>query len=1284
MNDSRLFFSEKLRRMLWRLVAGILLLVALYVILVRQLMTLLPEFETYITSEISAQVGQPVKIGGISGRVEGVTPIISLMDFEIIDDARNQSPLVLQKVDVAIDVLASLLARGPRLQRLLIEGLAVHLQRDDHGGIRLRGQTSAAEGSSVPARRLRDFLEPLYRQRRVEFRRVHAIIDWGELPTIETKDLALVLVNSGERHYLAVRFSLLDEALRLDAKIHLYADAFEISEIDGRAYFRLRGQDLGPRLATFFDAPLALSSAAGEVVFWTDVVGGKVVSGHADVDVRNVELQHAMGTRWALPKLAFSTHLHSQDARYTLELTDLDMGAEGESSHMGPLALRWDRGQLSMQTSGLAMTDETHWELMAGMLDLAELREQLMEWPFPITEQVVRLRDKLERLAPGGRVSDLRLVGSGKRLQSFSGRLDDISVVADQKQPGVSGLSGWIAGTPQTGVAVLDSRALLLELPEVFDSVLDADVRAPMVWQQGSDSQWHLYTGFADMVNPDLEGKALLDVHLLPGHEPRLSLIGEIREADVAQAARYIPAAKVSRPLSDWFSAAFVSGQITQGRFLYEGPVRGVGEHQELRTFQMMLDAQNVNLNFQEGWPLLQQVSGMVHLSGRDIFGRGVSAKYLGSDIKDASFDIERDVSGHWLQVSGHVDGRAQDLDQIFQHTPLASSLPDPLRQWRFPEGTLRGNLLLHLPLSRSARSTGRREVLAQGSVHDAIARADGYDLAVGALTGDFHYSLNNGIQSSAFSATILDRPVQGFVTTHKDVTTIQGKGKVTAAALQHWQHWPWLATLSGEAGYDVQLSIPRKRDLDATLTLTSSLQGMAVQAPLPLVKPAADVRRSTLKLYLGEHALDARFSYGDIAAGQLMTGRDGTVSARIGLGEVTAHEPRQPGWEITGWVPRLETTRWLAFLDSFDTSDDVLTSDSVQLAIETDSMELAGLETTHGKLWLRSGNHSWSLDVISPELAAHVSIPDGYSRTGAQPAMVEISHLHLPAATGKEIGRIISPDTLPIADVVIRSMSVGEEDYGRWSGKLRPDEHGVRVEDFDGQWRHAEIRGELAWRNPEGQQFSSFRGEVQTRNLRRLLNAWALEPFMESGNARSQVDVRWPGSPLDFDYMQLQGHASVDIKDAFLPGSDRRRSALQLLGLVNIANITRRLRLDFSDASRRGLSCESISGDFAINGTDISTTDLVISSTAAEFQVRGRLDMANKLLDHRIDMTLPISSNLYAGCIAGPAACAGIFVVERLWGEKIEKLATLSYRVSGTWQDPEVKEASSTRGARQ
>ena len=73
--------------------------------------------------------------------------------------------------------------------------------------------------------------------------------------------------------------------------------------------------------------------------------------------------------------------------------------------------------------------------------------------------------------------------------------------------------------------------------------------------------------------------------------------------------------------------------------------------------------------------------------------------------------------------------------------------------------------------------------------------------------------------------------------------------------------------------------------------------------------------------------------------------------------------------------------------------------------------------------------------------------------------------------------------------------------------------------------------------------------------------------------------------------------------------------------------------------------------------------------------RLRGEMDIEAETLDHYMEVTLPVSSNLYVGCLAGPAACAGIFVVERVWGVRLEKMTSLGYRVTGSWDEPKVEE---------
>jgi uncharacterized protein YhdP len=232
-----------------------------------------------------------------------------------------------------------------------------------------------------------------------------------------------------------------------------------------------------------------------------------------------------------------------------------------------------------------------------------------------------------------------------------------------------------------------------------------------------------------------------------------------------------------------------------------------------------------------------------------------------------------------------------------------------------------------------------------------------------------------------------------------------------------------------------------------------------------------------------------------------------------------------------------------------------------------------------------------------------------------------------------------------------------------------------VALEEMDALWRSTAIRGRLLWTRQGKQDHSQFIGSLDSRNLARSLRQWQLEPFIESDDARAVLDVNWPGMPTDMDYLSLQGQASVAIGPGRFPKTDSKTSALRVLGVFNITTVSRRLRLDFTDLYKKGLSFEEISGDFNIDGSLVSTSNLQIKSPSAELRLRGEMDIEAETLDHYMEVTLPVSSNLYVGCLAGPAACAGIFVVERLWGDRLEKMTSLGYRVTGSWDEPKVEE---------
>ncbi|MOA32848.1 hypothetical protein D3C78_1541000 [compost metagenome] len=88
-----------------------------------------------------------------------------------------------------------------------------------------------------------------------------------------------------------------------------------------------------------------------------------------------------------------------------------------------------------------------------------------------------------------------------------------------------------------------------------------------------------------------------------------------------------------------------------------------------------------------------------------------------------------------------------------------------------------------------------------------------------------------------------------------------------------------------------------------------------------------------------------------------------------------------------------------------------------------------------------------------------------------------------------------------------------------------------------------------------------------------------------------------------------------------------------------------------------------------------LTRTPLVLDGPSTRLELDGQLDMAQDRIAAKLRVTLPLSNNLpLAALLAGAAPVAGaLFIVDRLIGERLSRVASVEYRVDGPWQDPQI-----------
>jgi len=1270
--------SHKVRARVLMLVAVLVLLMTVWVVLGRQVMRLVPDYRHDLEQLVEARINTPLEIGALSGHMDGATPVFVFEDVRL-PSAGDAAPLHIGRVELTVDVLASMASRTLRARQLVVSGIDLHLSISPEGKVRLTGLEglgSAASGQRKPP--LDTLLDLIYRQKRLIVEDARGVLSLADLPDIEVADMAVAVVSSGSRHRLSLKARTADRPVDVDVRVVVDGDAHTLAELNGDAWVRVHAAEADPWINAALAGRAHIADLSGVAEFWLSVRQGTLRSASSRLAFDTVSVDTPQMTQpMQLQDIRLEAGLSRLAQDYVVQVARLSAQRGKQSLHLGPLAASWNGER----------DDALAWRFAARDLDLAGVRQWAVTLPVTWPQAGQAALTRLTTLQPAGEIESLALRG-GRGIEHFSARFDHLASQAHEKIPGVAGVGGWVSGKPGAGVVMLDSDVLSLDLPQLFRWPMTLQGRGPLRWQRGDDNQVVLQTGWIEALNADARGRAIAEVNLRPGTMPTLSLIASLSDGNAFSAPHYIPLNRLPEPVAQWLESAFVAGRVDRGGLLYEGPVKIDPDRQQDRTLQVAIKGRDLQLHFLPGWPLVRDLNVDAVIDGREIRGRQISGRIFSTRLENASADIPGYITGEapQLVISARATGPANDLQRLFQQTPLREKLPQELTQWQVGAGQMRGSALLFVPLGASDTPM---QVLVDAGLKSAEVRNASRRLALDAVSGDVHFSLSDGIQADQLSATLWGQPVSASLVSRDQKTRLQFSGMQPVSAVRDWLEAKWLKGASGNLQYQAEMRLPGD-SADVELNVETDLTDLVLALPAPLGRSAGQVLKGRLTLSSHGDRQDLSMQLGTLLDGRLRLVEGQVERGQFLINGAGAKMPKQAGVWVSGKAPALKVKDWVDYFsatrgDELGEAPFPLNKVSVQVA----QLDLFDMAIRDALVQIEPAKTQWRYTIDSDQLAGYALVPDGYQARGNVPMAINVQHLFVetdaatlaeseqpPAVENAEKVLLdINPADIPVADVTIDTVVLDNTDFGKWEFGLRPAPQGTQVNAIQGVIRNALVSGNIDWALAGREPRSHFVGSVESRDLAKMLRQWEFPPVLESQDMRSLLDVSWRGSPLDFDPLGLYGKASLEIGESRFPKTDSKTSALRVLGVFNLGTVSRRLRLDFTDLYKKGLICDSIGGDFEVDGPLLTTGNLVIKSPSAEFRIKGQVNMDTTELNHQVEVTLPLSSNLYVGCLAGPTACAGIFVVERLWGNKLEKMTTLGYQVSGSWQEPKVEE---------
>jgi uncharacterized protein YhdP len=188
------------------------------------------------------------------------------------------------------------------------------------------------------------------------------------------------------------------------------------------------------------------------------------------------------------------------------------------------------------------------------------------------------------------------------------------------------------------------------------------------------------------------------------------------------------------------------------------------------------------------------------------------------------------------------------------------------------------------------------------------------------------------------------------------------------------------------------------------------------------------------------------------------------------------------------------------------------------------------------------------------------------------------------------------------------------------------------------------------------------------------LLTGFGYGGQLSGGEGSARFEASWPGSPGGFSLGGVDGTLKLSARDGQLtevePGAGR------VLGLLSLAQLPRRLTLDFRDFFSKGFAFNKLDCEVRVDSGTARTEALVIDGPAAEIHISGAADLRAQTFDQTIEV-LPKAGNLLTavGAIAGgPIGAAIGAAANAVLKKPLGQLGAKTYRVTGPWKEPKVE----------
>lgn len=963
-------------------------------------------------------------------------------------------------------------------------------------------------------------------------------------------------------------------------------------------------------------------------------------------------------------RIAFALKAQQVDDAWSATLQDLDLARSDAAWRASQLRLRWARregGAFELEGAADRVVLDSLWPLLAFLPESAHLARL----------RALHARGALENVA----VNFARTAAAAPPRYEIKAQLRSVGFDPVETAPGLAGLSGEIEATDAGGRWRLASDELRFELPRWFRDPLGARIESGEIsWRRG-DAEWTVQGADLRLRSDDGRAHARFALSIPQQGSPVLDLQAHGEDLKVSATSRYIPAGRLGAGTMAWFDQAFLDGRVVAADFIYRGPTRDFPFRRGEGEFLVRGQVEDAVFSYQPEWTPATEVRAEVEFRNEGMRIRSTGANVGGLRVTSAAAQI-KDLKETVLTIEAAAQGDLKDGLQFLKASPLGPKLGEQFGKLN-GAGRLTADVRLHLPIRRLAN----RNVEVTARVADATASLAGLEAPVRRLSGAL--TVRNTLLAAAnLRGEWLGGPVKLTVASEaRETAALTAQGRATAQRLRALLDVPPAIGLSGAADWRLatRLSAAQEDEPAArVVTIESDTQGLELGLPAPLGKSASEIRHLALALELDDRggAL-LRGAFGEVRSLLRLDRSGGKWSLDRGGMRADGVAPSLPdhaGLRIEGAVERFVLDDWLAL--RVEGAQGRPLAEYLHAAnVRVHELQAFGFTWPDVRGLLQATPWGWRLDVSGPDAAGQILIPPDLA--GDQPLRATLERLALQktaADSAASATRIADPRRLPAVQAHVGNLRLGARTIGGVDLKASRTSQGVRFDEIVISSDSLRAEGRGHWFVTSDGQHSALQARIVSSDAAATLRALNYSPFLEAKRGEIRVDVAWPGGFDGNILAHASGGLSVEAETGQLvnlqPGAGR------VLGLFSIAALPRRLALDFSDLTEKGLAFDRIHGDFELRDGHAHTSNLLLTGPAAEIGVAGRTGLGTRDYDQTAVVTGKLGASLpVAGALAGgPAVGAALLLFSQVFKEPLKGMTRGYYRITGPWDNPTVE----------